>query len=481
MAEAHFMRMTRQEIEDGSWLEQARAAWSNDRVGLILIEPEPSGDTELRQAVETMLDSNGSYQAGDHAVIHSRPAALALACETAQLLQERGISVKIVFGMTTLARGIHTLLRAVYAPSSSSKQLDSGGQHAATYDFPTADPRRLDGIVACYRALLHAIEEEGRAHWIVPIGTSPDPDTADVPALDLFTKVASRALAPIGLMRNSGQIRSHDIWLNPNQLDVDRLNKGLPAEQHWTLAEWRSLIFRSMAVSAEQLHKLAMGIEGVRLTIKASLGGGTLRYQRDDGTDFTYRVAGRPIILDCGRVGENSLGGTAPFSSAITNQPTTEVFVGPIEDSMNGRIIFDVPERTVHGVIRAPYRIEISAGKVTSVDAPDDESRRILRNYTGLETYDGIALSGDEATAFTTRRIIAEMAIAGFNPVMLPEIQSGRLRPVTGLVLTDEKLGDHQAFGANDQFNGNTPSSCGDHRVEHTDFVGGIDRKLKIE
>ena len=77
------------------------------------------------------------------------------------------------------------------------------------------------------------------------------------------------------------------------------------------------------------------------------------------------------------------------------------------------------------------------------------------------------------------------MAIAGFNPAMLPHIQSGRLRPVTGLVLTDEKLGDHQAFGSNDQFNGNTPSTYkgqnGDEHVEHTDFVGSTKRHMEYK
>lgn len=466
MATAHFITMRRAEIEDGSWLDRALHDWSHGSVGLLLVEPEAGGDALLQQAIETMLDSNGSYRSGDRAVIHARPAALSMGCKTAFLLQERGIPAQVVLGLTTLAREVRALLAAVYDQQT---------------DFPGADPSKLDGIVACYRELLLPIEEKGKAHWIVPLGTSTDPDPADVPALDLFAKVVGRALAPIGELRCDGRIRSHDIWLNPNQLDVDRLNEDLPSEKRWTLDEWRSLIFRSMAVSSRKLHELAMEIEGVRLTIEASLKGGRLRYRREDGTDFTYEVKGRPVILDCGQVGENSLGGTTAFHSTITNQPTTEVFVGPIEDSLDGTIVYTVPERTVHGVIRAPYRIEVGGGQVTAVDAPDEESRRILRNYTGLEPYDGNALAGNEATAFEMRRIIAEMAIAGFNPAMLPEIQGGRLRPVTGQVLTDEKLGDHQAFGSNDLLMGATPSTYGNQHVEHTDFVGSIERQITLE
>jgi leucyl aminopeptidase (aminopeptidase T) len=157
------------------------------------------------------------------------------------------------------------------------------------------------------------------------------------------------------------------------------------------------------------------------------------------------------------------------------------VFVAPLEESLEGLIVYPVPERTVHGVIQAPYRIEVAAGQVTDVQAPDAESVRILRNYTGLEPYDGRRPSGDEGRAFDLRKVIAEMAIAGFNPVMSPAIREGRLRPTTGLVLTDEKLGDHQAFGSNDQFQGATPSSYGEHHVEHTDFVGGIEREVVRE
>jgi hypothetical protein len=47
--------------------------------------------------------------------------------------------------------------------------------------------------------------------------------------------------------------------------------------------------------------------------------------------------------------------------------------------------------------------------------------------------------------------------------------------------LLDEKLGDHQAFGSNDQFSGAVPSTYGEEHVEHTDFVGGIARKMRLK
>jgi len=410
MAEAHFLRMKRRQIEDGSWLAELVGAWSRGKAGVILLEPEASGDPELKQAIETMLESNGAYESGNRAVIHTRPTALAMGCETALLLRQRGIPSTVVLGMTSLGAEVNQLLSAAHAAAASGDTLPAPAQKSAdapAFDPATADPVILEGVVACYRELLRPIKEEGRGHWIVPIGTAPDPDSAHVPGVDFFMKVAGKALAPIGQLRVDGRIRSHDIWLNPSPLDITRLNEDLPADRHWTLEEWRSLIFRSMAVSADELHRLALDIEAVELTVHAAVKGGRLHYAREDGTDFSYEVKGRPVILDCGRVGTNSLGNTTAYESRITNQPTTEVFVAPIEDSLSGVIVYTVPERTVHGVIRAPYRIEIRNGQVADVRAPDEESLRILRNYTGLEPYDGKALAGTEREAFEMRRIIA--------------------------------------------------------------------------
>jgi hypothetical protein len=477
MASAHFLQATHGDIRSGIWFERLRSEWGANRVGLVEIRPEPSGDAELSAAIETMLASNDSYRTGDRAVIHTRPAALDMACETAHQLSARGIETRIIFGMASLGHEVGELIETACVAAGTYPLLAPG----ATRDPSGIDPALLDGVVACYRELLDPIERAGRGHWIVPIGTAPDPEAAHVPALDFFQKAAARGLAPIGKLRNEGRMLSHDIWLCPSELDVARLNEDLPPQSQWTLAEWRSLIFRAMAVGAPELQQRAREIEAIELTIAASLRGGRLHYEREDGTDVTYTVKGRPVILDCGRVGTNSLGETTAYRSAITNQPTTEVFVAPIEDSMNGVLAYPIPERTMHGVIRAPYRIEVQAGRVVDVQAPDAQSVRILRNYTGLEPYDGQALGGDAATAFEMRRVIAEFAIAGFNPVMLPEIASGRLRPVTGLVLLDEKVGDHQAFGSNDQFNGAVPSTYGEEHVEHTDFVGGIERRVRLE
>ncbi len=468
-----FIEVSRSQVEDGSWLESAIEAWRSGKTVPVRVKPEPSEDSALERAIKTMLQTNGSYEMGDRVVIHTRPSAIEMACEAAHQLLAQDCDVIVLMGFGSLPKELDKLLRAAAVGAGVAPRPEQ-------VDVTTLQPSLLDPLVAAYLEILEAIESGGRGHWIVPIGSTPDPDTAFVPGLQFYGKMASKALAPIGALRAEGKLKSHDVWFNPTQLDVDRLNEGLPEAEKWGLDEWRRTVFEAMAVPAEDLRRLAFEIEAVNLLVEASRTGRRIRYERDDGTDITFAVTNRPVILDCGSVGVNSLGGTTESVSRITNQPTTEVFTAPLEDSMDGVIVYTQPERTMLGVINSPYRIEVREGKVVSVDAPDEESRKILRNYTGLEPYDGKPMEGEEKEAFLLRRVIAEMAIAGFNPAFIPHIQSGRLRPVTGLVLLDEKLGDHQAFGANDQFQGKTPSTLGNHRVEHTDFVGSIERRVRL-
>ncbi len=458
--------VSRAEVEDGSWVEPAAGAWARGRVGLVVVRPESTGDRELRAAIEHMLDANGTFRPGDRAIVHTRASAVAMGCEAADILREMDIDAVVVLGVTAMAAEARQLVAAA-----------CGGDP----DPGAPPPEVLQGMATSYRSLMADIEREGRGHWIVPMGTDTDPDPADVPALDLLTGVVSPALAATAALRRDGRIRSHDMWFNPTELDVVRLNEGLPESRRWSLGEWRSLVFRAMSVDSATLYRAAMDLEATRAMIRGSLRGGRLRYRRSDGTDVTYRIQGRPVVLDRPEVGECALEGTGPFRSIIVNQPTTEVFSPPIEDSMDGVIVFKRPQRMPFGVIEAPYRIEVSAGRVTGVQAPDRESLRLLRHYGGLEPYSGDMPKGEEGTAFRMRRRIAEVAIAGFNPVLLPQVEAGRLRPVTGNPLLDEKLGDHQAFGANEFFKGATPSSVGGFQVLHTDFIDGVERTLTWE
>lgn len=256
----------------------------------------------------------------------------------------------------------------------------------------------------------------------------------------------------------------------------------MPPEKHWSLDEWIGVVFRAMAVSGEELQRIALSRADVQILMKAVNNGQSVRYTRDNGTDVTFSVYNRPLILDRGRIGDNILAGPIIKMPPLTNQPTTEVFIAPIEDSMNGTLVYTVPLRRELGIIRPTYKIHVKDGKVYLVEA-DEVSKRLIDYYTGQKQISDRAFTPDEAEAFALQRTIAEFAIGGFNPAFFPYLENGRLLPVVGEGLIDEKLGPHQAFGANTLIAGSlgkTPSSYKGVHVDHTDFVMKPGGKLEL-
>jgi aminopeptidase len=129
-----------------------------------------------------------------------------------------------------------------------------------------------------------------------------------------------------------------------------------------------------------------------------------IRIESDD-TDLTLNVGKRPWINSDGR----------------RNMPSGEVFTGPIEDSANGRIHFDIPSGPP-GIDVRGVTLELRDGEVISATA--DEGEDYLR--AALATDDGA-------------RRLGELGI-GTN--------FGIDRPI-GAILFDEKIGGtvHIALG----------------------------------
>ncbi|ANE43715.1 aminopeptidase [Deinococcus puniceus] len=123
------------------------------------------------------------------------------------------------------------------------------------------------------------------------------------------------------------------------------------------------------------------------------------------GTDLTLRVGGR----------------TWANSDGKRNMPSGEVFTGPLEDSANGFITFDVPAE-YGGVMVRGARLEFREGVV--VDARADEGESTL--LAALNTDPGA-------------RQLGELGIGSNSGIQTP----------TGNILFDEKIGGtvHLALG----------------------------------
>jgi len=143
------------------------------------------------------------------------------------------------------------------------------------------------------------------------------------------------------------------------------------------------------------------------------------------GTDLSLKIQGRPLIEDTGIYLEAGQWG---------NLPAGEVYVAPIEDSAQGRLVIDGSLAAI-GVLSSPVTVEISDGRAASFSGGPEAGRL-------QEILDAAGPEG---------RNVAELGV-GTNP-------SAKL---VGNILEDEKvLGTvHVAFGANASFGGQIQVAC---------------------
>ena len=149
-------------------------------------------------------------------------------------------------------------------------------------------------------------------------------------------------------------------------------------------------------------------------------GVGRIRITANDGTDLSFSIRGRPILVDDGVLDEEDLA----RGDVGLNIPDGEVFVAPLEHSANGRIRFDFVFPSGFGLIKNLW-ITFEGGKVTSFSADGDGAKRFQKFL-------------DSNTGEKDR--IAELGI-GTNPAA----------QFIGAILIDEKIygSIHIAIGSN--------------------------------
>ena len=98
-----------------------------------------------------------------------------------------------------------------------------------------------------------------------------------------------------------------------------------------------------------------------------------IRIVASDGTDLTFRIKGRPLLVADGRLDENDL----RKGDVGVNIPDGEVFVAPLEHSANGYIRFDWVPIEGFGLVR-DLKVKFKNGKIVWFDSPD---RKIFKNF----------------------------------------------------------------------------------------------------
>ena len=166
------------------------------------------------------------------------------------------------------------------------------------------------------------------------------------------------------------------------------------------------------------------------------IGKDNIKIVADDGTDLTFSIKNRRILIDDAIIDDDDL----KYDNIGLNIPSGEVFMAPNESSANGKIIFDYVSIRGFGLVKN-LLIKFQDGKVIDYDA--EEGREAFAKY--LESNVGDI------------DIIAELGI-GCNPKA----------DFIGATLVDEKIFGtiHIAIGANTGSFGGTNIASG-----HQDMI----------
>jgi hypothetical protein len=414
-----------------------------------------------------MIESNGSYKKGDNVLISATQTSVAMASETALVLEETyGIKPVIVMKPFT----------------TDPKKLFMFMQKFLGEDSGKWDPNSLKELSANAYQLYNPMRKKGRGHLIVPFATEEDTPAEFVNAVDVYRTATLKGSSDLEEMAKDGKLISWDIVMSPTMSDVIDINQHLPkGEERWTIKTFEDMIYEAIAVPRSELKRYAFEErhDDIEILVYASKHGGWVRYRDEDDSDLKFRCYRRPILLDQGCPGMLSIGGTKNLTLQITNQPAGEIFVAPIETSTEGKMVFDAPLWTEYGTIQAPYYVYFHKGEVVTVLA-EKESLAALMHITGQRHISGKQLSGYAKMAFERGKRHAEFALGALNPVLARELKKKRLLPTSKNPLLNEKVGDyHSATGNDGLFGGLTKDNFHGAAVEHHDCIRAGKGELK--
>ena len=173
--------------------------------------------------------------------------------------------------------------------------------------------------------------------------------------------------------------------------------------------------YAKMKAAADQLLKALNDADKIHITT-------------DEGTDLILGVKNRPFVGDVG-----------VKQSLECNLPCGEVFCGPLETEVEGRVVFNASIGDI-GLLKDPLKVHISKGRITKFESEDSA---LVDKINTLQNVDEDSM------------VIGELGI-GVNPGAA----------ITGNMLEDEKaLGTaHLAFGNNEDFSGGGKNKSKVHR-----------------
>jgi aminopeptidase len=145
---------------------------------------------------------------------------------------------------------------------------------------------------------------------------------------------------------------------------------------------------------------------------RAALAGkNEVRIVADDGTDLTFRIKGRPVLVDDGVIPRDDLA----RGDVGVNIPAGEVFVAPLETSANGKILFERVAIPGFGKLRG-LKLRFRRGKVVNYGAAcgQENFTKFLKANTGEKDRIGeFGIGTNLGAAYTGGSIIIDEKIFG--------------------------------------------------------------------
>jgi aminopeptidase len=259
----------------------------------------------------------------------------------------------------------------------------------------------------------------GHTTVYIGLGGIEDPKAVygDVPEPKLAKMAASGQV--VYDMLNASPIRGAFINYPTKGAAADN---GMPFERYAAM-QWD-------AIGADYSQIAAMGdalLQRLRVAKK-------IRVTSANGTDLTFALAGRPVILDAGILAKDAGHQKAIFGRFVT-LPGGSLTLAPDERSVTG-VIVAPRDRCKYKPLRDAH-YEFTAGMLTKASAKegDDCLQETLKTYgTGLHRLGTFTL--------------------GLNPALQVIEDDGDYRPGAAAGLVSVSLGDNQLFGGSNRVPG---------------------------
>ncbi len=149
---------------------------------------------------------------------------------------------------------------------------------------------------------------------------------------------------------------------------------GAAAGYGCSVEDFRRIFFNSIRESfSEKLRRLCSYYRD------ALEGGSRVTVRAPDGTELTFEIKGRPVLVDDGIISDEDLA----RGDVGLNIPCGEVFLAPLEETAEGKIVFEHVAIPGFGKIRG-LKLTFKEGKVVEYEAV--EGREVFSRFLEANT-----------------------------------------------------------------------------------------------